>query len=166
MLFSSMACPSQGWTHCLPSELLSCSVITYHFYIVSSTEELTLEYFQEVCVNSSVFLHSDTDLFTYLSKKSLSTTAQMSSRGFPIPKREFGLKQKKKNKTTIGWIKKWSSSKRLVLFSPWSSAVLKPQQFYSFNLCTTQCWSFPEQRSLFCSWICSTLVTNLFFKCI
>lgn len=26
---------------------------------------------------------------TYLSRKSLSTTAQMSSRGFPIPKRAF-----------------------------------------------------------------------------
>lgn len=31
---------------------------------------------------------------TYLSKKSLSTTAQMSSKGFPIPKSELGLKHK------------------------------------------------------------------------
>ena len=30
----------------------------------------------------------------YLSKKSLSTTAEMSSSGFPIPKSELGLKHK------------------------------------------------------------------------
>lgn len=31
---------------------------------------------------------------TYLSRKSLSTTAEMSNKGFPIPKSELGLEQK------------------------------------------------------------------------
>lgn len=34
------------------------------------------------------------ELNTYLSRKSLSTTAVMSRRGFPIPKRIFSLKKK------------------------------------------------------------------------
>jgi len=41
-------------------------------------------------------LHSKyEELNTYLSRKSLSTTAEMSRRGFPIPKRIFSLKKKK-----------------------------------------------------------------------
>ena len=40
-------------------------------------------------------LHSKyEELNTYLSRKSLSTTAEMSRRGFPIPKRIFSLKKK------------------------------------------------------------------------
>lgn len=38
----------------------------------------------------------DSNSHTYLSKKSLSTTAQMSSKGFPIPKSELVLKHKDK----------------------------------------------------------------------
>ena len=42
-------------------------------------------------------LHSKyEELNTYLSRKSLSTTAEISRRGFPIPKRIFSLKKKNK----------------------------------------------------------------------
>lgn len=44
-------------------------------------------------------LHSKYEqLNTYLSRKSLSTTALMSRRGFPIPKRIFSLKKNTKYK--------------------------------------------------------------------
>jgi len=46
---------------------------------------------------------------TYLSRKSLSTTAQMSSRGFPIPKRAFWL-QKERHVHPVKTLRKQSSN--------------------------------------------------------
>lgn len=110
-----------------------------HWASVQTLKKRTPKCFQDTWCQRETISENKGAVWTYLSRKSLSTTAEMSSKGFPIPKRVFSLRRDKS-----------------ILFHPHSYS---PTPHYYFRLFLI--WWIKSMTFLLCvAWCCSGSCRN------